>query len=190
MDLEQIIRDIYPLPDEDFEKVKACVRPLHLKKGQLLITQGKRCSYLYLIRKGLLRSFCESDGKEDTRWFAIDGDAVASIHSLYKNLPAMSSVEALAPTDLYYITKQDVDTLLAESKEFARWGCVMALEELYALERRYTYIGTGDAYLRYKSFMKMRSPETINQIPLKHIASYLKITPQTLSKMRLKYAKE
>lgn len=190
MDLAQIIRNIYPVSDEGLNKISACVHTLHVKRGELIITQGKKCENLFLIRKGLVRSYCDDDGKEDTRWFAIEGDALASIHSLYRGEPAMSSVEALIPTDLYYISKSDVEELLNYSKELVYWGYMLAIEELYALERRYTYIGTGDAFTRYKSFMKMRSRETIRQIPLKHIASYLKITPQTLSKIRSKYIKE
>lgn len=190
MELAEIIRSVYPMSDAGIEKIAACVHTLHIKRGELLITQGKKNGNLYLIKRGMLRAFCEDDGKEDTRWFAVDGDVVASMHSLYKGLAAMSSVEALIPTDLYYISKTDVEILLNESKEFARWGCTLGMDELYALERRYTYIGMGDAYTRYKSFIKMRSADVIQQIPLKHIASYLKITPQTLSKIRLKYIKE
>ena len=57
-------------------------------------------------------------------------------------------------------------------------------------QKQAEYLKPGDKLPSYKSFMKMRSRETIRQIPLKHIASYLKITPQTLSKIRSKYIKE
>lgn len=190
MELEEIVRVSYPVADEDVRRLVACARLVHLKKGQFVITQGKKNENLYFIRNGMLRSFCEYDGKEDTRWFAIEGDVIASLHSLYKGLPAMSSIEALVPTDVYCVSRLDIEALIADSGDLVYWAYNLAMEQLFALEMRYTFVGVGDAYSRYKSFIKMRPSGMVQQIPLKHIASYLKITPQTLSKIRLKYARE
>lgn len=190
MELADIIRNIYPVSDQGIEKVKACTQILHLKKGETFIKEGVKNDYLYFIREGLLRSFSYDDDREDILWFAVAGDAVASMHSLFKGLPAISSVQTLMATDLYQVSKADAEALFSGSHELANWGRMLAYEELYALERRYKYVGVGDAYTRYKSFMQMRSKEMVRQIPLKYIASYLGITPQTLSKMRLKYVKE
>ena len=88
------------------------------------------------------------------------------------------------------ITKADLERLFESSIELANWGRLIAYGELFTLERRYSFVGTGDAYSRYKAFMQMRPQEDIQQIPLKHIASYLGIAPQTLSRMRRIYARE
>lgn len=190
MEIRDIIRNAYPVSDEWIGKVEACVTPIHLKKGEIFIKQGTKNEYLYFIKEGLLRSFSYDENKEDILWFAITGDIVASIHSIFMGEPAISSVQALIPTDLYRISRTDIENLYKASHELANWGRVVAYEELYALERRYRYIGQGDAYSRYKSFIQMRSKEVVQQIPLKYIAAYLGITPQTLSKIRLKYARE
>ena len=83
-----------------------------------------------------------------------------------------------------------MESVFRKSNDLANWGRIVAFEEIYALERRYTYVGTGDAYSRFKSFIEMRSMDVIRQIPLKYIASYLGITPQTLSRMRRRFARE
>lgn len=190
MELKEIIRSIYPVSDEEIKKIELRTRILHFKKGEIFIKEGVKNEYLYFIKDGLVRSFSYNDDKEDILWFAVTGDAIASMYSLFKGLPAISSVQALTPIDLYQISKSDAEELFADSHELANWGRMIAYEELYALERRYKYIGSGDAYARYKSFMEMRPKEVVQQIPLKYIAAYLGITPQTLSKMRLKYVKE
>lgn len=190
MELEEIIGSIYPVPAEEVAKVAACAELIKIGRGEAIVEQGRRNDHYYFVREGLLRSYCDNDGREDTLWFAVTGDAIGSMHSIYKGLPAISSIEALVRTELYRIPKADMDALFRESKHLANWGYNLAIEELYSLERRYLYIGKGDAYTRFRQFIEMRDAEVIQQIPLKYIAAYLNITPQTLSKLRMKYAKE
>lgn len=190
MEIREIVRSVYPVSEEWIEKVEACATLMHLKKGEVFIKQGVKNEYFYFVKEGLLRSFSPDGDKENILWFAVSGDIVASMHSIFMGEPAISSVQALVPSDLYKISRTDMEALYEASHELANWGRVVAYEELFALERRYRYIGQGDAYSRYKSFIQMRSTEVVQQIPLKYIAAYLGITPQTLSKIRLKYARE
>jgi hypothetical protein len=77
-------------------------------------------------------------------------------------------------------------TLIKSSHEWAEWVSYLLIDGLYVFERRYTFLGRGDALTRYTNFMKMRPKWMVNCIPLKYIASYLGITPQTLSNIRRK----
>lgn len=190
--MTQIICGLYPVSDEALELLANHARIKFVPKGKQLIVEGKVNSNFYLIKDGLLRFFHldEAEDKEDTICFAVSGDAVASLHSYFSELPAMCTVEALADTELYEFSKEAMESVFRKSNDLANWGRIVAFEEIYALERRYTYVGTGDAYSRFKSFIEMRSMDVIRQIPLKYIASYLGITPQTLSRMRRRFARE
>ena len=75
-----------------------------------------------------------------------------------------------------------------ENHDLAFWMRNVLIEQVYAFERRYVYLGTYDAYARYEQFIKMR-PELFTRIPLKYLAQYLKITPQTLSRIRKEYSR-
>ncbi len=194
MELDEIVRIYYPVSDAGMKALQEVASLIQLRKGEILIHQcdmgGGKDDNIYFVKNGLLRSFHEENGEDDTMWFATTGDAVASMHSFYANLPAIASIEALIDTALYCVAKEDLDRLFSESKELVTWGYRLAVEALYSLERRYRYIGMGDAYMRYKRFMEMRQKEVIQQIPLKYIASYLNIAPQTLSRLRRKLARE
>lgn len=191
-ELNEIVRTLYPVSDEALGLLANHAQIKTIRKGKLLVTEGKTNSHFYLVKNGLLRFYHidETEEKEDTICFAITGDVVASLHSYFAGKPAMCNVEALVDTDLFEFSKENLEFIFKESNDLANWGRILAFEEIYTLERRYTYVGTGDAYSRYKSFFEMRPTEITRQIPLKYIASYLGVTPQTLSKMRRRFAKE
>lgn len=191
-ELAEIIRGLCPVSDEAMDLLVSRARIKLVPKRKPLITEGNVDSNFYLIRNGLMRFYHvdEAEDKEDTICFAVTGDAVVSLHSYYAGLPAMCTIEALVDTQLYVFSKEEMEEIFRKSNDLANWGRMVAFEEIFALERRYTYVGTGDAYSRYKSFIEMRSMEVFRQIPLKYIASYLGVTPQTFSKMRRRFAKE
>lgn len=190
-DLYGIIREIAPVSDAAIDDISAHACEISLKKKEILIAEGSYCPYMFFLKSGILRCFHNSeDGKEDIIWFATEGDAVASMHSIFKKLPAIGNIEAITPAQLYKISYADLEQLYLKHHELANWGRLLAEEELYCLERRYSYTGCGDAYNRFRAFMRMRPIEMIKDIPLKYIAAYLDITPQTLSKLRKRYAKD
>lgn len=185
----EIVCSIYPVRKEIVADMWQYVSQCSLSKGDMLIKEGDIDRNLYFIREGLLRSYKLEGDKDDTLWFATRDDAVTSMHSFYRGEPAIANIEALADTELFKISRENLDKMYFCYHELANWGRMLAEEELYCLERKYKYIGTGDAYSRFCAFMEMRSKEVIQLIPLKYIASYLGIAPQTLSKLRARYGR-
>lgn len=184
------IRMVHAMSDESLIKLKQIASEKRFAKGEAIFTEGEVNNRFYVVKKGLLRFFHINDNRDYTICFAGQGGIVASLHSYFCDKPAMCSIEAVTDVTLYQFQKEKLEQLFSESAEVANWGRLIAYQELYTLERRFTYVGTGDAYSRYKAFMQMRPIEEIREIPLKHIASYLHITPQTLSKMRRRYVRE
>lgn len=191
-ELTKLIRTLYPVSDEAANLLNCYARNKSISKGDALIVKGEVNSHLYILRKGLLRfySINEDGDKEDTICFAMAGETIASLHSYFAGLPAICTIEALSDSELFEFSKEDMETIFKKSLDLANWARIIAFEKMYALERRYMYIGTGDAFSRYKSFINMRPAEIIRHVQLRHIASYLKITPQTLSRIRRRFAKE
>ncbi|MDE7159259.1 MAG: Crp/Fnr family transcriptional regulator [Muribaculaceae bacterium] len=189
MTLAEIIREVAPMSDEGLSLLEPLLTEESVPAGSMIIKEGATSKYLYFIRSGCLRNFAlEEDGHETTRWFATDGDLVASMYSFAAGEPAIASVEALTDVVLYKARIQDIKRLIEESHEWALWGCRYLCDGLYVLERRYTFLGHGDAMTRYLNLQRMRTFEILNKIPLQYIASYLGITPQTLSRVRRRLA--
>lgn len=182
--LDEIFRMAFPISDDALELIRDKVSTITFKKGDLLIEEGKLNDTIYFLRSGIYRNFAMDDGEEDTRWFAYAGDIVASMFSVVQHQPAIASVDALTDGEAYTLSGSVVQHLIDSSHEWAKWISQYVLDGLYVFERRYTFLGRGDAFTRYNNFLKMRPDWMVNQIPLKYIASYLNITPQTLSVIR------
>ncbi len=177
------------MSDEGLSLLEPLLTPVSIRPGTMIIEEGAVSRHLYFIKSGCLRNFALDDGREQTRWFAVDGDLVASMHSFVTGEPAIASVEALTDVEMYQARINDIKALTEKSHEWALWACRYLCDGLYVLERRYTFLGHGDALTRYANLQRMRTFAILNRIPLQYIASYLGITPQTLSRVRRKLSK-
>lgn len=190
MQIEEILRSIYPMSDAGVDLIRPLLKEEIYQKRDMLITQGEMCREIFFVKKGVARNFSICDGKEYTRWFAMDGDLVTSMFGFAKDLPAISSVECESQMEVYTADINDIRRLIVESPEWALWTSQYLIDGLYILERRHTFLGQGDAYTRYVNLLKMRSFKMLNCISLKHIASYLGITQQTLSRVLRQLVRE
>ena len=104
------------------------------------------------------------------------------MHCFYAHQPAFYQVDACCPSIVLRITKSHFDHLVESSHEFARWALSYEQGQLYYLEKKDTVIN-GDARERYESLLRQR-PDILEKVALKHIASYLGITPQYFSRLK------
>lgn len=190
MDLREVIRQVHPMSDAAIEELSQYLVPFSVEKGGQIVTQGVVDRDVYILLDGTLRCYTLVDGIEYTRWFATPGDVMTSMFSFCHNLPASSTIAALTNANGYSLRIEDARRLLDENEEWARWIAHYMLEGFFILERRQTLLGYGDAQSRYLNFLRARSAATFNNIPLQYIASYLGMTPQTLSRIRRKIAKD
>lgn len=188
MDLKDIVCEVKRVSPAALSQLQSIVTERHVVAKEEIISQHRRSREVFFIRNGVFRNFALMDGYEDTRWFALDGDIFAAMHTFVADEPAIASVEALTDGDLYVAKVEDVKRLAAESHEWASWLNEYLLGGFLVYEKRYTYLGRGDAMARYRTLMKVRSFEMLEKVPLQYIASYLNMTPQTLSKIRRRIA--
>lgn len=190
MELLEVVRQVYPVSDESIEELKQLLVPFSIEKGGQIVTQGVVSRDVYILLEGVLRCFTLVDGIEYTRWFATPGDVLTSMFSYCHNLPATSTIAALSNAHGYSLRMEDARKLVANNCEWAHWVAAYMFEGFFILERRQTQLSYGDAQSRYLNFLRARSFETFNNIPLQYIASYLGMTPQTLSRVRRNIAKD
>lgn len=157
-----------------------------LAKNHLLHQQDKVCKHIYLIQKGIARTFFYKDGKDITVHIASEGELITAIDSVISLKKSRYNVELLEDSEVYAIQYAKLQSLLKEYPEYEKYMRLL-LEILYAegadrIEEFLFY----SAKERYDNLLKTR-PYLLQRVNLGHIASYLGMTQETLSRIRKQY---
>lgn len=163
-----------------------CMEQVILAKNDFLLTEGKICRHLYFVQHGAVRGFYNLDGKEITHWFAFEPDFVTSFHSFITQEPAVENIQLLEGSILWAISKSNLDALMSQHHEVERLVRI-AYEKYYLrLEERFVNAHFKTASERYQNLL-LQNPSLLARVSLGHIASYLGITQETLSRIRSKH---
>lgn len=177
------INSAYPISEETVQALKKCLTPCHFPKKYQLIKEDTYCKAAYFIEKGITRSFWFVNGEEITTSFSHEGGIVFSMDELYYNKASEEFVETLEEVVAYKISLADLRHLFETNIELANWGRVIHQNEYRRLHRSHKEHLTLPAKDRYEEF-KRQFPYVCQRANLGHIASYLGITPSTLSRLR------
>ncbi len=178
----------YPLTDELLGYILDHSSMVKVEKGCPIIDFGDTNPDIYIIYEGIARGYMQEDGVETNLYFGMGGTFVASMQPFWDGSPSIIRIEACSPTTLLRIRKSTFDSMMEESRPFLRWvtGVFMRMSYYNELKGK---IMNGDARWRYEWLEKCR-PELYDAVPLKAIASYLKMTEVHVSRVRKKILKE
>jgi len=186
-DIENAIETIsenYSLLTADCKNdLKKSSRVLSLDKSSIIVKEGQFADKMYFIVRGCVRAFYFKDGKEITDWFAFEGDFMSSINSFYQNVSSKHNIELLEQTTFLEITRDAIFTLTDKHHCFERLGRIAVTKTMLQLQERIVSLQFETAQQKYESFINMR-PDIVQRVSLTHIASYLGITLETLSRIR------
>ena len=157
-------------------------------KGDFLVQEGGRNSNFYIVSKGIWRGHYLNDGVDVSVWFASEGEALFSTWGYVDNAVSRITIEAMSEAALYCMPKQKLEKLFASSVDFANLGRKLFEREFLNVETWLINGGASQARERYLALLE-DNPELLRHVPLKYIASYLYITPQSLSRIRAELAK-
>jgi CRP-like cAMP-binding protein len=182
--LIQSIQSKITITASEVEAVKKYLIPKKLRKRQYLLNAGDTCQYLAFVEKGLLRSFSTDDkGHEHVMQFAMEGWWISDMASFLSGDEAIHNIEALEDAELLLISKQSMDEMTEQIPRLERYFRLLMQNSIVALQRRIRVVQTYSAEEVYLKLMEVQ-PELVNRAPQQHIASYLGITPETLSRIR------
>src|SRR5437762_10174378 len=169
------------LTKEEKELSRSFFIPKKLRKKQWLLQEGDVCKYVAFVEKGLLRSFT---GHEHIAQFAFEGWWIADQVSFLTGEPSEYNIEALEDCELLLLTKQAEDEMLEKIPKFERYFRILLQNNLIATQKRLASSLSQTAEERYTELIKA-CPETLpHRIPQHMMASFLGITPETLSRIR------
>ena len=177
------ITNFYPLSNTAQEALQHCFKKILLSKNDYLLREGQVSRNLYFLEKGALRGFYNLDGKEVTHWFGFENDFVTSFHSFITQQPAVENIQLLEGGILWVISKEQVTSLFNIHHEIERLVRI-AYEKYYIrLEERYVNAHFKTARERYENLLE-QAPHILERVALGHVASYLGISQETLSRIR------
>lgn len=183
-DIANKIEEIHlPLSEACKQDIFGRSKMCSYKKGDVVIREGQFSKKAYLIVEGCSRAYYLKNGKDISDWFAFEHDFMAPIVSFFSDKPSPHYVEFVEDSIVYEFSRDVIDELSEKHRDFERLISSVVTETMLGLcERLYT-IQFNKAEDRYKHLITIY-PNITNRIPLTHIASYLGITLETLSRIR------
>ena len=152
-------------------------------KGEIILAEGDVCRNFLYIHKGMLRQFYFKKDKQLTEHLAVEGGIVMCIESLFKEEPTHLQIEALENTVVFALPKKSLEEVALHNVNIQILYRKILEESLIQSQVHADLVRFETAYDRYKKLCHLQ-PQIIMRAPLLHIASYLQMTPETLSRVR------
>lgn len=153
-------------------------------RGDFILSAGETCAHRFFIERGAIREYSiDPKGKEHLLFFAVEGWFLMNVDSVFFSLPSSHFIQAIEPTRLLLINEKQLRRLVREDAAFADFDRQLLYEHIQMLHRRITLLQSASAEERYLQFFK-DFPEVPLRVPQTMIASYLGITPESLSRIR------
>ena len=179
----ELARKYSTMTHDELDILENILVPMKFAKGQMILSEGEICKHIYYIEKGLVRQFYFKKGKEVTEHMAVEGHIVMCIESLFKEEPTSLQVEALEPVLIYALPKARLEEVALHNVNIQILYRKILEESLILSQIHADLLRFETAQDRYRKMCKLATQVTL-RAPLVYIASYLQMTPETLSRVR------
>ena len=179
----ELARKYSTMTHDELDILESVLVPMKFAKGELILREGEVCRNIYYIEKGLVRQFYFKMGKDVTEHMAPEGEIVMCIESLFKEEPTHLQVEALEPVLAYALPKVKLEEVALHNVNIQILYRKILEESLIDSQIHADLVRFETAQDRYQRLCKL-SPQLTLRAPLVYVASYLQMTPETLSRVR------
>ncbi len=176
-------RGLYPFSDETLEALTSHLERRVIPPKSIIIHAGKLDRTVYFIERGITRSYVLHDGKEITTWFCMEGDIACGSMDLYLGKPGFEYVETIEECEVYSITVEALNQLFEQHIDLANWMRRLMQHIFLKLQDAHIARLILPAQERYENFLR-DFPDISSRVNLGHIASFLGVTQQSLSRIR------
>ncbi len=179
----ELSRRYSTMTHDELDVLESILVPMKFAKGDMILKEGEVCRHIYFIDKGLIRQFYIKHGKEVTEHLGDDHSIFMCIESLFKEIPTQLQVEALEPCMIYALPKDQLERVALHNVNIQILYRKILEESLILSQVHADLVRFETAQDRYRRMCKLY-PQVILRAPLLFIASYLQMTPETLSRVR------
>lgn len=171
------------LSPEATKALSQIMEPIKLAKGEVFIQEGDIAHYICYIEKGMVRQFYFKNKRDLTEHISYEGNVVICLESYLRKVPTRLMAETLEPAIIWRINKEDFYQVIEDYREVELFYRKIFENSLLVSQQKADDMRFETAQDRYRLLME-RHPEIIKRAPLVHIASFLQMTPETLSRVR------
>ena len=179
----ELARRYSTMTHEELDILESILVPLKFTKGEKILNEGDTCKCLYYLHKGLIRQYYYKNGKEVTEHLAVDGSMFFCIESLFREEATKLMCEALEPSYIYALPKKALEEVALHNQNIQILYRKILEESLIQSQVHADMVRFETAQDRYRRICK-QNPQIVLRAPLVFIASYLQMTPETLSRVR------
>lgn len=180
--LIDVINGFQKLDNETEEAIRKFFVIEKFEKNEFIIEEGKICKKIYFIKSGAVRRFCFENEEEVTKWIYTDNQFVTSMSSFFEQKPSFEIFHACEQTILYSLSYSD-EQLLLEYPLFLKFHLIQLRHYLSKINEFHHLFRVMNAEKKYL-FLLESFPQIIQKAKLKHIASLIGVSQETLSRIR------
>ncbi|REH48782.1 CRP-like cAMP-binding protein [Tenacibaculum gallaicum] len=178
------------LSETDYLQIQSFITVKNVSKSDFLLKEGDVCSHFFFVEKGLLRLYAlNEEGKENILQFATENWIVSDRGSVYFQEPSTYYIDAVEETLVVMLDEDFINEVSKINVDFRRKNEQLLQKHIRQLYKRISQLLGASAKRRYLDFVQMY-PDIMLRVPQWMIASYLGITPESLSRVRKSLAEE
>lgn len=179
----ELARRYSTMTHDELDLLESILVPMKFAKNEMILREGETCTNIYWVVKGLVRQFYYKNEKELTEYMATENSIVMCIESLFREQPTRLQIKAIEPTVMIAMPKADLEAVAMKSVNIQILYRKILEESLILSQHHADMLRFESAQDRYQKLVKDQ-PQLVLRAPLVYIASYLQMTPETLSRVR------
>lgn len=181
-DLKKFLSQYASFSENELEDIATKFKRKTVKKKHCLLRQGDTCKDLVFVQKGCLRLYYLKEDIDVSVWFAFPQSSAIEIYSFISENPSNYFLEAIEDSEVLYLSKVELQKLYQEQPKMQEMMRKFWEDVILNLINRFTALQTDSAEKRYLDLLK--KPDYLATIPQKYLASFIGVTPTSLSRIR------
>lgn len=181
--MKEIIQSLLEFSDDSYDFLIKIATEKEVRKNQLIFHPDKPTNKILFLKTGLLRGYKIIDGKDYTHHFYIENWFATDFSSFLNEKPSQIFIESIEKTSYYEFKKKDLLDLYNKSHQNERLGRIIAEKAFLSTVEKLADLQLLNLNEKYNALIN-RNPSLFQRVPQKHIASYLGVSEQSLSRIK------